>query len=548
MNSTERKIKQLTFDLTQANSYDEWRAIAATLDDLTGMNAWKLDNTSPYYDHALIAERLTTLRRYRLEKRDRELIRSLREGLYHDLGNIGHPLLYAQAYLGTKRLIEDYIDQVCQCLNYLCDQTFDFWPLEEKYRFFEDTYHSYGQPALMFSGGATLGLFHAGVCKALHEQDLLPKVFSGSSAGSLMAGMLGTRTDDELRQLYSGEGFYDHAFTFRGLRDILRGGGIADVQTLKNFLRQNLGEYTFEEAYARSGRHINVAVAPYEGGQQPRVMNELTSPYLLVWSAALASCAVPVLFPPVKLTTKTLDGRYKPYMTSTRWVDGSVRSDFPRHRIGRLYNINYTIACQVNPHIVPFMRTDSERFRTDVMSWPSKILRKQGQIFAMGVMDFARERVGRVAPVRRLLDHGYGIIDQRYYGDVNIVGDYSLRHYTYMLRDPTPEIFNLLMREGERATWPKLSAIQTHARIGKTLDHCLARLNQLRQQQGAMAPNPDAATHHAEVMPIAAESGSSAHSNTVSSLTSDSVRNVVSSAPSDSSATDSRHRHRSQFS
>jgi hypothetical protein len=98
----------------------------------------------------------------------------------------------------------------------------------------------------------------------------------------------------------------------------------------------------------------------------------------------------------------------------------------------------------------------------------------------MGAMDFARDRMGRVAPVRRMLDHGYGVIGQRYYGDVNIVGDYGLRHYTYMLRDPSPELFQILMKEGERATWPKISAIRTHARIGKTLDQCLARLDQRR--------------------------------------------------------------------
>ena len=485
MGAFEKQIKRLERDLAHAESYEEWHQIATMLDDVTGMNLWKLDNASPYYDYPLIAERLTTLRRYRLDKRDPQLVRSLREGLYHDLGNIGHPMLYGQAHVGTKRLIEDYIDQVCQCLDYLCDNEFDFFPLEEKYRFFEDTYHSFGQPALMFSGGATLGLFHAGVCKALQEQNLLPKVFSGSSAGSLMAGMLGTRTDAELKDMYEGEGFFDHAFHFRKLRDVLRGGGIADVQVLKSFLRQNLGEYTFEEAFARTGRHINVAVAPFDGKQQPRVMNELTSPYLLLWSAALASCAVPVLFPPVKLTTKTIDGRYKAYMPSTRWVDGSVRSDFPRERIARLYNINYTIACQVNPHIVPFMRSDEERFRTDVMSWPARIARKQAQILAMGAMDFTRDRMGNAAPIRRLLDHGYGIIGQRYYGDVNIVGDYSLRHYTYMLRDPKKELFQLLMREGERATWPKISAIKTHAKIGKTLDGCLARLDAKRQQVGA---------------------------------------------------------------
>lgn len=474
------RIQKLEQNLQTAKDYQTWQEVALELDEATGRQDWKLDNTSPYYDYALIADRLTRLRRYRLERKDVELVRSLREGLHHDLGNIGHPLLYSHAYIGTKKLIEAYIEEVCQCLYYVCQNEFDFLPLADKYCFFEDTKHSYGQPALMFSGGATLGLFHTGVCKALHEQDLLPKVFSGSSAGALMAGMLGIHTDDELLDLYNGEGFYQHAFRFRKLGEILKGGGLADVKVLKVFLRQNLGNYTFEEAFARTGRHINIAVAPFEGSQPPRIMNELTSPYLLMWSAALASCAVPVLFPPVKLTAKNAEGKNSPYMASLRWVDGSVRSDFPRTRIARLYNINYTIACQVNPHIVPFMQTDAQRYRKDVLSWPSKIARGQGKVLAMGAMDFARERFGRMPTVRRMLDHGYGIIGQRYYGDVNIVGSYNLRHYTYMLKNPSKQLFQMLQQEGERATWPKISAIATHARIGKTLEHCLEILNAKR--------------------------------------------------------------------
>lgn len=488
-NDQARKIRILESELAHAKDYQEWQKIAVELDIATGQQDWKQDNTSPYYDYELIASRLTRLRRYRLERRNVELVRHLREGLYHDLGNIGHPLLYSHAYIGTKKLIEDYIEEVCQSLYYVCEQDFDFLPLEEKYKFYQDTAHSYGQPALMFSGGATLGLFHSGVCKALHENDLLPKVFSGSSAGALMAGMMGTHTDTELLDSYDGDGFYEHAFHFRKLSHILKGGGIADVNVLKVFLRQNLGNYTFEEAYARTGRHINIAIAPFEGSQSARIMNELTSPYLLMWSAALASCAVPVLFPPVRLTAKNQQGDHVPYMSSLRWVDGSVRSDFPRERMARLYNINYTIACQVNPHIVPFMQSDAERYRKDILSWPSRIIRGQGKAIAMGAMDFARERIGRVPAARRMLDHGYGIIGQRYYGDVNIVGEYNLRHYTYMLQNPTKKLFKTLQQEGERATWQKISAIATHARIGKALEHCLAVLHQKRLDRLNQATN-----------------------------------------------------------
>lgn len=45
-----------------------------------------------------------------------------------------------------------------------------------------------------------------------------------------------------------------------------------------------------------------------------------------------------------------------------------------------------------------------------------------------------------------------------------------------MLQNPKPQLFKILQREGERATWPKISSIETHARVGKTLQHCLELL------------------------------------------------------------------------
>jgi hypothetical protein len=41
------------------------------------------------------------------------------------------------------------------------------------------------------SGGAYLGFYHMGVVKALWSQGLLPRVFSGASAGSIMTAIIG---------------------------------------------------------------------------------------------------------------------------------------------------------------------------------------------------------------------------------------------------------------------------------------------------------------------------------------------------------------------
>lgn len=468
------RIKKLKYQLKNAETYSEWKSIALQLDEETGSQEWKFDNSSPYFDAELISYRLNLLRKFRLQQHVLDTVYLLQEGLTHDIANIGHPMLFASTYVGTKQIIEDYIEEVSASLAFVAGSQCQTLTHAEKIRFFKNCQKTYGQPALMFSGGATLGLFHSGVCKALMEQDLMPKVLSGSSAGAIMAGMLGTSSPSEFQRILAGETFFSEAFRFRDTKDLLRGnGGLADVKYLKTFLIENLGDLTFSKALEKSGLHINVAVAPYDGSQNARIMNAYTAPNLLVWSAVLASCAVPVLFPAVRLTSKNRDGEHTPYMANTRWVDGSVRSDFPQEKMSRLYNLNYTIASQVNPHVVPFMQSDISRYRKDILSWPQRILRRQGKVISLGIMDFTRERLGTVAPVRRLLDHGYGIVGQRYYGDVNIIAPFNLRQYKYMLQNPRPHLFKLLQQQGERATWPKLSAIETYARIGKTIQHCI---------------------------------------------------------------------------
>ena len=51
---------------------------------------------------------------------------------------------------------------------------------------------------MLLSGGAALGFYHAGVVKALLENNLMPRVIGGASAGSILCAMIGTRTDQEM--------------------------------------------------------------------------------------------------------------------------------------------------------------------------------------------------------------------------------------------------------------------------------------------------------------------------------------------------------------
>src|SRR3546814_6993853 len=95
-------------------------------------------------------------------------------------------------------------------------------------------------------------------------------------------------------------------------------------------------------------------------GKPARLLNHLTFPYLCVREAVLASCAVPLLFPPVMLMTQDERGERVPYMPLLRWNDGSLKSDLPILRMRRLHNVNHFIVSQTNPHVLPFVSAKRE--------------------------------------------------------------------------------------------------------------------------------------------------------------------------------------------
>lgn len=53
-----------------------------------------------------------------------------------------------------------------------------------------------------------------------------------------------------------------------------------------------------QEAFDRTGRILNIIVAPANSNDPPRLLNYLTSPHVLVWSAAAVSSAAPGIFEP----------------------------------------------------------------------------------------------------------------------------------------------------------------------------------------------------------------------------------------------------------
>jgi TAG lipase/steryl ester hydrolase/phospholipase A2/LPA acyltransferase len=81
-----------------------------------------------------------------------------------------------------------------------------------------------------------------------------------------------------------------------------------DTEHFRNCLRLNVGNFTFQEAFDRTGRILNIVVTPQNPSDPPRLLNYLTAPHVLVWSAAVASSSLPGVFEANRLVVKEADG------------------------------------------------------------------------------------------------------------------------------------------------------------------------------------------------------------------------------------------------
>lgn len=470
----DRVERECLMAMQRASDYAGWREAALELDRHQGADAWKLEDACDDYDWRLIRSRLRQIRQYRAEQQHSKLIHHLRQGLHWNLGNLGNTQLYTYTRVGTKKLVTDYLLEVCEALEFIRDLPDSEFAYPDKLNFFQSVALSYGRSALMLSGGATLGLFHVGVVKALFRENLLPTVLSGSSAGSVVAATVGTRAPHEAEELLDPEKAYYHFWKVLPPKMMLLRRAVMDQNQLKRAIATNIRDLTFEEAHKLSGRIVNITVSPAGFNQAPKLLNHLTFPYLYVREAVLASCAVPVLFPPVMLMTKSDDGERTPYMPLLRWNDGSLKSDLPMLRLRRLHNVNHFIVSQTNPHVLPFVsRRDNDG--RGLINASRQAAYSTGRGLASGVLNFARANMP-FAGLRQGLDTAAGLLDQDYRGNINIVPEVSLWRYANVTRNPSQESVVRFMLEGERATWSRMEMIRNQTVISQTLENCLIEL------------------------------------------------------------------------
>ena len=460
--------------LATAETYEDWYDAAERLDEAAGNDAWRDEEVSDDYDHRLIGSRLELLRQLRRTNDVHGLMFHLREELHGNLGNMANPALYDVALTGTKRLVEVFLDEVVGALDFVCDGEFPDVAAADKVAFFRRAAQSFGRSALLLSGGATLGLFHLGVIEELHGQSLLPRVISGSSAGAIVAGTVGTHTDDELSDLFDRDHMDMVWSRLTAFEQILRGEGVFQIRQLKRSIDANVPSMTFEEAYARTHRKVNISVSPAESNQFPRLLNYLTAPNVYVARACLASSAIPGLFPAVKLYGKNRKGNPVPYMGKSRWIDGSIHNDLPITHVARMHNVNHFIVSQTNPYVVPFV---SDRRTRGLIPFLRQTMVVGPMMQVENALEAARRNFN-LPGLGTLIRRAHALTAQNYSGDINIYPEHQFADYLKTLANPNKELIDRLVLSGRRAVWPRLARLRNTTRISRCFDRCRWRLNE----------------------------------------------------------------------
>lgn len=406
-----RKDGALTDALARASTREEWVRAAEALDASDGGREWRAAGGA---GEKFLDARSMRAATKRLETRTsvHAAMYALRGGalLSRDAHGMAEPRLYERARAGGPVLVEKYLSAALRALDFVERSRDPSVPTDARLAFFNECRHAHGRTALLLSGGAGLGAYHLGVVDALVTAGLLPRVISGASAGSIVAATVCCRTQTELVAILrdmtddDAEPDYQAGKSGRGAalfrldffrwrhhmgdeeeasnsgawhRSINEAGSLMSGDHLADVIRSNVGgDLTFQEAFDRTARILNIPVREHDATGQtgrvkaaapPRLLNYLTAPHVVVWSAARASCAVPGVFAPSPLLVRDKDGSLRfedgdddqgddsddngtERRHRTVYVDGSMGADLPMETMRTLFNCTHFICSQTNLH------------------------------------------------------------------------------------------------------------------------------------------------------------------------------------------------------
>lgn len=480
---------KLRHHMRATNNYADWVAAANDMDVYLGNDKWKEENEFAFYDYRTVRRVTDQLRRCRVraetgepageensatDKAVADLKALVEACVKNNFAGIENRHLYSRTYYGTKNLVQSYIDEVERSLQFL-SQTNQL-DAAEKRTLYKRLYANYGRTALCLSGGASFAYYHFGVVRALLDQDLLPDVITGTSGGALVAALVATRTNEELSKLLvpalaGNITACSEPFRVWFARWWKTGARFDSVTWARQCSWWTRGSMTFREAYERTGRILNITCIPADPHSPTILCNYRTSPDCVIWSAVIASAAVPGILNPVVLMMKTPAGRLVPYSFGHKWKDGSLRTDIPIKSLNLHFNVNFTIVSQVNPHVNLF-------FFSSRGSVGQPVTHRKGRGWRGGYLGSASEEylkqdlrkwlklLRNLELLPRPLGQDWSQLWlQPFGGTITIWPKSILSDFVRILSDPTPQELARMLHEGQQSAYPPLKFISNRLRI-----------------------------------------------------------------------------------
>jgi TAG lipase/steryl ester hydrolase/phospholipase A2/LPA acyltransferase len=531
-----KKLYKLEQKMANCHKYVDWLKLAKEHDALSGKLKWRQTDESSLINTKGLRQRIREIEHFMEKDEPVALMFRLGGNLSRNQYGTQHEEMHTVAMSGTKMVVVEYNEAMEKAFEYLCDCDENKVSLEDKLTYFSELRHAYGRTALLLSGGAYLGYYHMGIFDVLYANGMLPRVISGASAGSLMAAIVGTKTDEELdavfKHLKPGEiapyrrDFFKFSNKIKSpigtavqsaipasiawitdpLLALLFDGKMInlDIEHLSQVAIDNVGHCTFQEAFDLTGRIINITVAPLNQYDPPRLLNYLTAPHVCVWSAAVASCAIPNVFDPIQLVMKPPKGVDVSLPRSVEskksqkgdgaggasgYSDGSIESDLPMAQVSEMFNVNHFIISQVNPHSAVFSSLSlkggaalykySLPFR--IMTGFVQFLKEESKSWIVNLWSFAMSMSGSSTwSMKRGM---YSTVTQKYEGSENDItispwsGHISLpRAWTSLIKNPTDEEYSELWHASEVAMFPLMPKVKARCRIETALDRCTQKL------------------------------------------------------------------------
>ena len=319
-----------------------------------------------------------------------------------------------------------------------------------------------------------------------------------------MAAWVCVHTDQELLQILSGDKIDLSAFVassqraaaetqgagvwlwlqtlYRRARRFMDSGFILDPHVLEEAVHTNVGDMTFKEAYEKTQRILNITISP-SGPGSITLLNYLTAPHVLIWSAALVSNSNDPSKTSTRLMCRDSAGNITPYETSgirtARYSSyPSTPQESPLSRLGELFNVDHFVISQARPYIVPFLYPTLRIFKTSVLAFFTRLVLQEVQ-HRLRQLDI----LGVLNPgIKRLL------MDEIVPGPaLTLVPEIRLSDWARLLRNPTKAEIDHWIERGERSVWPNV--IQLWVRTG--IEHELEKAYQRVRRTPAKNMEPD---------------------------------------------------------